>query len=298
MNKYYSITAPAKLNLNLFVKGKANNGLHLLDSDVCFLELADRIHFKFSENDNFMQTTTSKSLLVDSKHNLVLESLYSFRYLTGWDKKFQICLCKNIPIGAGLGGGSADAAATLILLRKLFNKERKSKKISISTLFEIANKLGSDVPACLGSKSLKISGYGNKVKRNILSDNYYYLLVNPNIELSTKEVFSHFDCFSNKKTFNKKVIFENLILHNSLLSSAIKLSPEIQEVLSILKTIPNIVAYGMSGSGSTCFGIFRDIKTILNISEFFNNKYFLWYGQKKDYNMNRVTFSKMLEKKF
>ncbi len=61
MNKYYSITAPAKLNLNLFVKGKANNGLHLLDSDVCFLELADRIHFKFSENDNFMQTTTSKS---------------------------------------------------------------------------------------------------------------------------------------------------------------------------------------------------------------------------------------------
>ena len=123
MNDYYSITAPAKLNLNLFVKGKANNGLHLLESDVCFLELADRIYFKFSENDDFLQTNTNKSFLVDSKQNLILESLNSFRYLTGWHKKFKIYLNKNIPIGAGLGGGSADAAATLILLRKLFNKE-------------------------------------------------------------------------------------------------------------------------------------------------------------------------------
>ena len=105
MNDYYSITAPAKLNLNLFVTGKANNGLHLLDSDVCFLELVDRIYFKISENDNFIQSNTNKSLLVDPEQNLILEALYNFRCLTGWDKKFQICLHKNIPIGAGLGGG-------------------------------------------------------------------------------------------------------------------------------------------------------------------------------------------------
>lgn len=298
MNDYYSITAPAKLNLNLFVKSKSDNGLHLLDSDVCFLELADRISFRFSKNDNFLQTNTNKSLLIDSKKNLILEALYSFRYITGWNKKFLICLNKNIPIGAGLGGGSADAAATLILLRKLYNKESKSKKISMPNLFEIANKLGSDVPACLESKSLKVSGYGNKLKRNLLSDNYNYLLVNPNIKLSTKKVFSQFSCFSIEKRFDKKIIFENINVYNSLLSSAIKLAPSIQDILSILKNIPNIVAYGMSGSGSTCFGIFRGNKTILPISEYFNDKYFIWYGKKKDYSVNRVTRSKMLENKF
>ena len=170
MNDSYSIIAPAKLNLNLFVRGKASNGLHLIESDVCFLELSDKIFFEFSENDSFLQKNSNKSLLVDNKYNLILKALNEFRYLTGWDKKFQIYLDKNIPIGAGLGGGSADAAATLILLRKLFNGERKKKKLSISTLYKIANKLGSDVPACLESKSLKISGYGNKIKRNKLSN--------------------------------------------------------------------------------------------------------------------------------
>ena len=298
MNDYYSITAPAKLNLNLFVKGKADNGLHLLESDVCFLELVDRIYLKFSENDNFLQTNTNKSLLVDSKQNLILESLNSFRDLTGWHKKFKIYLNKNIPIGAGLGGGSADAAATLILLRKLFNKESKSKKVSIPNLFEIANKLGSDVPACLESKSLKISGFGNKIKRNLISNDYSYLLVNPNIKVSTKKVFSQLSYFSYEKPFNKKINFENINVYNSLLSSAIKLAPPILDILSILKNIPNIVAYGMSGSGSTCFGIFRSNKIILPISRYFNDKYFIWYGKKKDYSMNRVTRSKMLENKF
>ncbi len=298
MNNYYSITAPAKLNLNLLVRGKANNGLHLLNSDVCFLELADRIYFKFSENDSFHQKNINKLLLINSKINLILESLNIFRNLTGWSKKFKIYLDKNIPIGAGLGGGSADAAATLILLRKLYNNESNSRKISISYLYEIAKKLGSDVPACLESKSLKMSGYGNKIKRSVLSNNYYYLLINPNIKLSTEKVFSHFSCSSNEHTVDKKIIFENISVYNSLLSSAVSLAPQINDILSILKNIPDIVAYGMSGSGSTCFGIFKDIKTTLPISDYFKNKYFIWYGKKKDYSVNRVRYSKMLENKF
>ena len=121
MNNIYSIIAPAKLNLNLFVRGTANNGMHLIESDVCFLELSDKIFFEFSDKYNFHQKNSNKSLLVDDKYNLMLEALNEFRYLTGWDKKFKIYLDKNITIGAGLGGGSADAAATLILFRKLFN---------------------------------------------------------------------------------------------------------------------------------------------------------------------------------
>ena len=298
MNNSYSIIAPAKLNLNLFVKGKANNGLHLIESDVCFLELSDQIFFQFSENDNFLQKISNKSLLIDDKNNLILEALNEFRFLTGWDKKFQIYLDKNIPIGAGLGGGSANAAATLILLRKLFNGEIKRKKMSISNLYKIANKLGSDVPACLESKSLKISSYGNKIKRIKLSNNYYYLLVNPNIQLSTKQVFSHFSYFSEDIPENKKNCLDNISIYNSLLSSAISLAPQIHTILSILKKLPNIVAFGMSGSGSTCFGIFKDLENILPIYNYFEDHYFIWHGQMKDYNVNRVRCSKMLENKF
>ena len=298
MNNYYSITAPAKLNLNLFVRGKANNGLHLLDSDICFLELTDKIFFKFNENDIFLQNKTNKTLQINTKSNLILESLNAFRQITGWNKKFQIYLDKNIPIGAGLGGGSANAAATLILLRNLFNKEKKLNKISISNLYKIANKLGSDIPACLESKSLRLIGYGDKITRNKFSKNYYYLLVNPNIKLSTKEVFSTYKYFSNEKLTDDKVFFEDIFIYNSLLSSAISLAPQINSILSILKNIPDIVAYGMSGSGSTCFGIFNDIHNILPISKYFEDQYFIWYGKKKDYNMNRVHCSKTLEIKF
>mgnify|MGYP001205504081 CR=1 FL=1 len=297
MNDYYSITAPAKLNLNLFVKGKADNGLHLLESDVCFLELSDTIVFKFGENDTLFQASTNKSLLIDPKYNLIIESLNSFRNLTGWNKKFEIYLDKNIPIGAGLGGGSADAAATLILLRKLFNAE-SSKKLSISNLYEIADNIGSDIPACLESKSLRISGYGNKIKRRKMSNNYYYLLVNPNIQLSTKQVFSHFSYFSHDITKNKKNCLGDIGIYNSLLSSAISLAPQIHTILSVLKKLPNIIACGMSGSGSTCFGIFKDLKNILPVYNYFKDSNFIWYGGVKDYSVNRVRCSKMLENKF
>ena len=227
-----------------------------------------------------------------------MQSIKKFRLHTNWDKKFAIYLDKNIPIGAGLGGGSADAAATLILLRKLFNEESKKKKLSISNLYKIANKLGSDVPACLESKSLKISGYGNKIKRNKLSNNYYYLLVNPNIQLSTKQVFSHFSCFSHDMPKIKKNCLGDVSIYNSLLSSAISLAPQIHTILSILKKLPNIVTCGMSGSGSTCFGIFKDLKNISLVYNYFEDSNFIWYGKVKDYSVNRVRCSKMLENKF
>ena len=82
------------------------------------------------------------------------------------------------------------------------------------------------------------------------------------------------------------------------LFSAVSLAPEIKDVLDNLKRIRNIVAYGMTGSGSTCFGIFKSLKDIPNLSKFYNNNYFIWFGQKANYKLNRVCFSKFLENKF
>ena len=129
MNKTFYIDAPAKININLFVKEKQKNGLHLLESDICFVELTDSIFFRLSEEDVFLQNNLIKQFLINPHDNLILNALNKFRKLTGWNKKFSIYLKKKIPIGAGLGGGSADAAATLILLRKLYNYETKVNKL-------------------------------------------------------------------------------------------------------------------------------------------------------------------------
>ena len=299
MNKYYSINAPAKLNLNLFIKGRNKDGYHSLESDICFLELTDKIYIKKSNKDLFNQSKTTNNFNIDPNDNLIFKAINQFRILTKWNIKFEVYLDKKIPIGAGLGGGSADAASTLILLRNLYNKEHNIKKIDVSTLYKIGIDLGSDVPACLLSKDLRLGGYGNKITRTKVMDNYYFLLINPKINLSTREVFQQYDASSSNESDIPDTRFGNINIHNSLLSSAIDLAPQISSVLSHLQKSKTITAYGMTGSGSTCFGIFKNINEIMKFLEFFNKQdnsnYFIWYGQKKNYNMNRIRTSKTLE---
>ena len=299
MNKYYSINAPAKLNLNLFIKGKNKHGYHLLESDICFLELTDKIYIKKSNKDLFNQSKTTNNFNIDPNDNLIFKAINQFRILTKWNIKFEVYLDKKIPIGAGLGGGSADAASTLILLRNLYNKEHNIKKIDVSTLYKIGIDLGSDVPACLHSKDLRLGGYGNKITRTKVMNNYYFLLINPKINLSTREVFQQYDASNSNESNIPDTRFGNINIHNSLLSSAIDLAPQISSVLSHLQKSNTITAYGMTGSGSTCFGIFKNINEIIKFLEFFNKQdypnYFIWYGQKKNYNMNRIRTSKTLE---
>ncbi len=297
MGIYYNISAPAKLNLNLIVKNNRFKGLHFIESDICFLELADKIFLKFSEQDMFFQNN-NKGFMINPKNNLILKALEKFRSFTKWDKKFEIYLNKRIPIGAGLGGGSADAAAMLVLLRNLYNREKNFNKISFSNIFEIGSHLGSDIPSCLVSKDLKLNGYGKEIKRNKIPNNYYFIVINPNIVLSTKAVFDNYSNFANEKEENNIDFLENIKIYNSLLSSAINLAPEISIVLSKLKKIPNLVACGMTGSGSSCFGVIKNLRNISNIRNYFKKEYFIWYGKKNNYNLNRVQSSKMLENKF
>ena len=299
MNKYYSINAPAKLNLNLFIKGRNKDGYHLLESDICFLELTDKIYIKISNKDLFNQNKTRDKFNIDPNDNLIFKAINQFRDLTKWNVKFEVYLDKKIPIGAGLGGGSADAASTLVLLRNLYNKEHCMRKIDVSTLYNIGINLGSDVPACICSKDLRLEGYGNKIIRTRIKNNHYFLLINPNINLSTREVFKHYDTSNSNRNSIPDTCFGNINIYNSLLSSAIDLAPQILSVLSHLQKTKSITAYGMTGSGSTCFGIFKNINQINMFLKFFNNhynsNYFIWYGKKRNFNLNRIRNSKTLE---
>ena len=302
MNNFYCIDAPAKLNLNLFITGTNSKGLHLLKSHICFLELKDQILIKYNLNDEFYQFSKDKKFLIDPNKNLIIDALNLFRKHTSWDKNFKILLDKKIPIGAGLGGGSSNAAATLIILRNLYNRDKDNhNKISRQLLFDLAIKLGSDVPACLKSKDLLLSGYGEKLTNTKIPENYYFLLINPYLHLSTKEVFNKYKRGIINETLNPDIYFENIRIFNSLLCSAMSLASPISDILLHLKNAPNIVASGMTGSGSTCFGIFKDvnkIKTFLkNFNQITNNSFFIWYGKKQNYIFNRITFSKVLENK-
>ena len=302
MNNFQSIEAPAKLNLNLFITGKNDQGLHLLKSHICFLELNDIISMKYSFKDQFQQISNDNLLFINPSENLILQTINAFRSYTNWNQKFEVILDKKIPIGAGLGGGSADAAATLILLSNLYNNIKDNKKITLSSLFKIALDLGSDVPACLKSRDLILEGYGEKLTNIDLPKDYYYLLLNPNINLSTKSVFDQYTNIPRYKYFDTNLYFENIPIYNSLLSAAETLAPSISLILSSLKVTPNITAYGMTGSGSTCFGIFENLNDIQIFKEKFNKildrPFFIWQGKKKNYHFNRVTSSKVLENNF
>ena len=291
MTHSISLIAPAKLNLNLYVKHKLENNYHSLESDICFLDLYDEINVELSTLNKIR--LSDKSTFILKNENLLSKTLNYFNKEFKNDNKFNITLKKNIPIGAGLGGGSSDSAALLLGLRYFYNRNPyNSKKITFTKLKEIGLKIGSDVPACIVGKSLKIRGIGEKLKKIYVEGNYKFLLIYPNKALSTKNVFNRFSFKYIKRT--KPMFFNKIRIFNSLDFVSQSIEPEIKNILDTLKSFEKIIAYGMSGSGSSCFGIFKKSQDFLNDKEFEKLKskknYFIWHGNKKEFGYNRIAY--------
>ena len=285
------LIAPAKLNLNLYVKEKLDNGYHSLNSDICFLDLYDEIIIKPSNLNKIK--VSNKSTFFFKEENILSKTLNYFNSEFKNQNKFNITLKKNIPIGAGLGGGSSDSATLLLGLRYLYNiNSSHSKKITLKKLKEIGLKIGSDVPACIMGRSLQLSGIGEKLKKISVEKNYKFLLIYPNKILSTKQVYNNFN-FEKVKT-RKAMLFNKIKIFNSLENVSQSIEPEIKKILNILKSFEKIIAFGMSGSGSCCFGIFKNSKDLINDKEFLRlkskNNYFIWHGNKKEFGYNRFLY--------
>ena len=257
--------ARAKINLTLRVLGKSETGFHLIESITAFSDFGDEVEiFTNSSRDQLeISGPFSKDLEGD---NIVVKALESFRKETIWTQPITIKIFKQIPVAAGLGGGSADAACVLKMLNLLAPKARVSEE----KMEEIGLNLGSDVPACLSGKTLKMEGRGEKLSIIGRIPNMPILLVNPNIRLSTKAVF---ETFSKKGLFkpadeNANVDVEKIFkgigcnTPNDLIEPAIKLAPVIQEVLFVLRKLKGIKTVGMSGSGATCFALFEPNDTV------------------------------------
>ena len=250
------ILAPAKINLFLRVCGKNNMGLHILDSLVAFTEFGDQLTIEPAKEDLFLLTGDFSGMVkTTKKNNLVMRALHAFRNAGGGFGQSRITLNKKIPVGAGLGGGSTDAAALLRALNKYSPKPLEEEK-----LFDIALMLGADVPVCLSGGCQRVSNIGEILTPHVLPEIGAVLLVNPGIPLSTSDVFRSFSGpISGYAGPLDLLDTADLVgLGNDLTTTAITLVPEVGLCLDRLMTADGIITASMSGSGGTCFAFFAN----------------------------------------
>ncbi|MEH6548136.1 MAG: 4-(cytidine 5'-diphospho)-2-C-methyl-D-erythritol kinase, partial [Sneathiella sp.] len=195
----------------------------------------------------------------DISDNLVLKAAHKLRQHTGCTLGAEIELVKNLPVASGIGGGSADAATALNLLVRLWKC-----KLSEDVLLDIGLSLGADVPACLLEKPLFMSGIGEKIQEVEKFPDLNMLLINSNSKVSTPEVFRNLTISNETPIFEKsdfsianRLISSLKVCRNDLEPAALNILPDISQVLSVLTAQAGCDLARMSGSGATCFGLFK-----------------------------------------
>ena len=183
-----NVVAPAKINLFLRICGKNAQGYHLLDSLVAFTKFGDHLTIEPAHKDELVLIGDFASTInTHPKDNLVIRALNAFRQSGGGIGPLRIVLEKKIPVGAGLGGGSSDAATLLLAIN-----ERSKTPLSQDDLYGIGLKLGADVPVCLTRSCHRIANIGEILCPHDLPKIDAVLLVNPQVSLSTRDVFTNF----------------------------------------------------------------------------------------------------------
>ena len=245
LSKIY--VSPAKLNLFFCVLGKYKTGYHEVYSLMTALDFCDRISFKPASKDHFYSNQKS---LAFNRLNLVWHAVSLFRKKTGFTTPVSISLQKNIPIGAGLAGGSSNAATTLFALNDLFKAG-----LCLQELREMGALLGSDVPFFFSSGQAIVSGQGQFVKDCTFVQNIpITLLLSPDIFVSTVKVFSGVKKYSLKSQVKDSLadfMNKGFCYHNDLLEPTTLLYPVLQKRWTLLQKLG--LKVGMSGSGSTFF---------------------------------------------
>ncbi len=240
--------------VNLFFRGlsKRSDGYHEIFTLMCKVpHLADLISVSLSERDFF---SCNKSNLL--KDNLVTKSLDLFRKETGLNFSANIHLEKTIPVQAGLGGGSSNAATVLTLLNEL-----QGSPLSKQDLMQLGSKLGSDIPFFFCKHAAVVSGTGEKIQE-IVIPNYQIEIHKPDFGLCTKEVYTNTtpQAKPDPETLLNSFLQGTPIPHNDLEAAAYKLRPELLQFRKKLKKSYNFVS--MTGSGSAHFVLCKKFATI------------------------------------
>lgn len=253
--------APAKVNLYLHVTGRRADGYHLLDSLVAFADIGDRLTARPAATLSLeIDGPEALGLAGENDTNLVLRAARLLAAHAGVPAGAALVLEKNLPVAAGLGGGSSDAAAALRALTRLW-----SVAIGEAGLHDLGALLGADVPACLHGGAAWVGGIGERIAPAAALPTAGILLVNPRIALPTAAVFA-----ARRGPFGAAARFAPMppdaaglarLLagrRNELTDTAIGLVPEIAAVLAALERLPGALIARMSGSGATSFALFAD----------------------------------------
>jgi 4-diphosphocytidyl-2-C-methyl-D-erythritol kinase len=249
--------ARAKINLTLRVLGRRADGYHEIESLVAFADVADVLTLQPGSEETLEITGPFSGKSGAVADNLVLKALVAARAHIAGLKAGRFSLEKNIPVAAGLGGGSVDAAAALRLIAGL-----NEITLNDARLMSAALDVGADVPVCLQSRARIMRGVGEVLSRPIDLPLLPAVLVNPRVPLATRDVFGRFagaqsgsDLGDVPREFGSLIEF--LKLHdNDLTPAARACTPVVGEVLGALHSLPGARFARMSGSGPTCFALF------------------------------------------
>jgi 4-diphosphocytidyl-2-C-methyl-D-erythritol kinase len=237
--------AAAKVNLALHVRGKLPDGRHAIETIFAFCTDGDRLTADPADVLSLTASGPFARELPPSDDNLVLRAARALQEAAGVAHGAAIHLDKQLPVASGIGGGSADAAATLRLLTSLWHLDPRHAS-------NVASTLGSDVPACLISLAARGEGAGDELS---LVDAHGIsgvpvLLANPRVGLSTAEVYAHWN------GIDQGPLGDWRQGHNGLDAAATELVPQIETVLAWLQAQPGANFVRVSGSGATCFALF------------------------------------------
>jgi len=252
--------APAKVNLYLHVTGRRADGYHLLDSLAVFGPAADTLALAPAADLSLALDGPFGGALAAEPDNLVLRAARALAAAAGVPARAALALTKRLPIASGIGGGSADAAAALRGLDRLWGLG-----FGAARLAAIAATLGADIPVCVAARPARMAGVGELLSAAPAIPQCGLLLVNPGVALATPAVFkARAGGFTPAAELpagwpDAVAMARDLAaLRNDLEPPAIALCPVVAEVLAALRGLPHCLLARMSGSGATCFGLFPD----------------------------------------
>ena len=267
MNKpHFTAQANAKINLCLRITGRQANGYHTLSSVFQEIELHDILTFSPATDYSF---SCNNKTIPSDEQNLCTIAYHKMKQILPESTDLQIHLQKNIPVGAGLGGGSSDAATVIKFLNKHWNI-----RLPESELCNIANQIGADVAFFIRGKTQLAEGIGDLLTLFDLPGHYTILLVYPNIHISTHWAYQQFDLTKKKEGYKFGCLLESgriqwELFENQFESVVFPAYPEIGAIKARLQEAGALFA-GLSGSGSTVFGIFKNRYDAENTQRLFN----------------------------
>lgn len=246
-------TAFAKINLALHVRERLPDGYHRIETLFAFCEDGDTLKAAPADDLSLTIDGAFADGLSAGEDNLVMQAAAQLRAATSSGSGAAIRLTKTLPVASGIGGGSADAAAALRLLARLWKIPRDSPAIE-----KIASRLGADVPACLLSETCRGDGKGDQLARLSAGglSGSPVLLVNPGVSVPTGPVFAGWDGTDRGRLALPDPLGCDPAWRNDLTAPAKAVAPAIGAVLAALEACPGAVFTRMSGSGATCFTVF------------------------------------------